>query len=151
MRNYIRSFMNGESARQFLTMSVIGLANTVVDFTLVNVFRFGFGWELFLSVSSAFLLATLLSYVLNRRFTFGMAASGANASEGIGFVVVNLVALGITNVVVWVADQWVGPLDALELNVAKVVATLIILLPKFAALRDVVFKKALAEQAEDQA
>ena len=149
MRNYLRSFMNGESARQFLVMSLIGVVNTVVDFSLVNLFTFGLGWDVFLSVSLAFLLATMLSYFLNRRFTFGMAASGANATEGMGFVVVNLVALGVTNVVVWVADLWVGPLDPLELNVAKVVATLIILAPKFAALRDVVFKRALAERDPD--
>ncbi|MEX1280195.1 MAG: GtrA family protein [Acidimicrobiia bacterium] len=146
MRNYLRSFANGESARQFLVMSLIGVVNTVVDFGLVNLFTFGLSWNVYVAVTTAFLLATLLSYVLNRRLTFGMAASGVNAGEGAAFVGVNVVALGVTNAVVWVADQWVGPLDALELNLAKLVATALILLPKFAAFRDIVFKRALAEQ-----
>lgn len=144
MRNYLRTFANGEAARQFLVMSLVGVVNTVIDFGLVNLFRFGFGWEQYLSVSLAFILASVVSYVLNRRFTFGMAASGVNASEGAGFIALNVVALLVTNAVVWVADAWVGPLDALELNVAKLVATAIILVPKFAALRDIVFRKALA-------
>lgn len=151
MRDYLRSFANTESARQFLMMAVIGVVNTIVDFGLVNVFRFGLDWDVFLSVSLAFVLATVLSYFLNRRFTFGMATSGASASEGAGFVAINLVALAITNGVVWVADVWVGPLDALELNLAKFVATLIVLLPKFAALRDVVFRRSLAAHREAEA
>jgi putative flippase GtrA len=149
VRNYLRSFANTESARQFLVMSLIGVVNTVVDFGLVNLFTFGLAWNVYVAVTTAFLLATLLSYVLNRRLTFGMAASGANAGEGAVFVGVNVVALGVTNAVVWVADQWVGPLDPLELNLAKIVATGLILLPKFAAFRDIVFKRALAEHRSE--
>lgn len=151
MRNYLRSFANGESARQFLVMALIGVVNTVVDFGLVNLFTFGLAWNVYVAVTTAFLLASLLSYLLNRRLTFGMAASGANTTEGAVFIGVNVVALGVTNGVVWIADQWVGPLDPLELNLAKIVATGLILLPKFAAFRDIVFRRALAEHRDQRA
>ncbi len=151
MRNYVRSFMNGESARQFGVMAVVGVVNTVVDFGLFNLFRGGFSWGLYFSLSLAFVLASFMSYLLNRRFTFGMRASGARADEGAGFILVNVIALGLTNGIMWLAELTFGPLTPLGENVAKVVAALIILAPKFAALRDVVFKRALAEKAEDQA
>ena len=77
-----------------------------------------------------------------------MRATAARADEGVGFLVLNLVALAATAGIVWAADAWFGPLTPLGENLAKVVAALVILLPKFAALRDVVFRRALAEHRE---
>jgi putative flippase GtrA len=146
MKSYLRSFMNGESARQFATMSVIGVVNTFVDFGLVNVL-FPLGVNVYLSVTIAFVVASIVSYLLNRRYTFGLGAGGANASEGTGFLIVNVVALGVTQAVVWVAAAWFGPLDQLTLNLAKLASTVIILVPKFAGYRDLVFRRALRDRA----
>ena len=54
-----------------------------------------------------------------------------------------MVTLGI----VWIAAQAFDPLSRIGENVAKVAAVVIILLPKFAAYRDVVFKRALDDRA----
>ena len=145
MRRYVRSFMNGESARQFVIMSVIGVVNTIVDFGLVNVL-FPLGVGPYTSVTVGFVVASVVSYLLNRRYTFGLAMGGASAGEGTGFLIVNVVALIITQFVVWLATVWYGPLDQGMLNVAKLVATVVILVPKFAGYRDLVFRRALREK-----
>lgn len=142
MRDYLRSFANGDTARQVLVMGGIGVLNTIIDFGLFNLFR-GLGWSLYVALSVAFVLATGVSFLLNRRITFGMSMSGARAGEGVGFLVLNVVALGATAAIVWAADSLFGPLTPLGENLAKLVAAFVILLPKFAALRDVVFRKAL--------
>ncbi len=142
MRNYLKTFANRESARQVFLRGGIGVVNTVIDFGLFNLFRW-LGWELYVALAVAFVLATGVSFLLNRRITFGMRASSARAHEGVGFLVLNVVALAATAGIVWVADSLFGPLTPLGENLAKVVAALVILLPKFAALRDVVFRRAL--------
>lgn len=144
MRNYLKTFANRESARQVLVMGGIGVVNTVVDFGLFNLFRW-LGWSLYVALTVAFVLATAVSFLLNRRITFGMRATGARAGEGVGFLVLNVVALAVTAGIVWAADSLFGPLTPLGENLAKVAAALVILFPKFAALRDVVFRRALAE------
>lgn len=145
MRRYLGSFLNGESARQFVMMVVIGVVNTVVDFGLVNVL-YRLGWNAYVSVTVAFVIATAVSYLLNRRFTFGLSARGMSAREGITFMFVNLAALLVTYAAVWAAERWFGPLDQTRLNIAKLVATAVILIPKFAGYRDLVFKRALRER-----
>lgn len=141
----MRSFLNGESARQFVMMVVIGVVNTVVDFGLVNVL-YPLGWNAYVAVTVAFVIATAVSYLLNRRYTFGLSARGMNAREGTTFLLVNLAALVVTYVAVWAADRWFGPLDQTTLNIAKLAATGVILLPKFAGYRDLVFRRALRER-----
>lgn len=148
MRNYLKSFATRESARQVMVMGVIGVVNTIVDFALFNVFRW-LGWQLYVALTVAFVLATGVSFILNRRITFGMRATGARAGEGVGFLVLNVVALAATAGIVWAAESLFGPLTPLGENLAKLVAAFVILLPKFAALRDVVFRKALAEHRSD--
>ncbi len=148
MRNYLKTFATRESARQVMVMGVIGVVNTIVDFALFNVFRW-LGWQLYVALTVAFVLATGVSFILNRRITFGMRATGARAGEGVGFLVLNVVALAATAGIVWAAESLFGPLTPLGENLAKLVAAFVILLPKFAALRDVVFRKALAEHRSD--
>jgi putative flippase GtrA len=146
MRNYLRSFLTKEAAGQFIRLAFIGGLNTVVDFALFNV---GYGWvhfSLFWSVTIAFTIATALSYVLNRRWTFRLSAGGGSVRETMWFYVVNLAAWGVTVAIVSGAEAIFGDLDLFQANLAKVVATALILIPKFAGYRDVVFGKALRSE-----
>lgn len=144
MIEYVRSFFTRHALGQLGKLAIIGLVNTAVDFALFNVFRFQFDWSLALAVTVAFVLATLVSYVLNRRWTFQLKDSWFKAGETGMFLIVNAVALAITNGIVLGADAWLGPLGPFGANAAKVVAAAIILLPKFAGYRDVVFRRAVA-------
>ena len=95
-------------------------------------------------MTAAFILATGLSYVLNRRWSFQIAdGSVGSARESASFFVINLAVWGLTVVVLEIADGFWGPLTRLEVNIAALLAAGLIVLPKFAAYRDLVFKKSL--------
>ena len=138
--------MNRESASQLTKVAVIGVINSVVDFGVFNVLR-TLSVDRFWSVTIALLVATFASFLLNRRYTFKLHHGNVSMREAAQFYGVNLVAWGVTLGVIELADVLFGPLTLLGENVAKVAAVGIILLPKFAAYRDVVFGKALAHRA----
>lgn len=143
MKNYLKSFATGEAVRQFMKVAMIGVVNTVTFFILFNLFWAGEPAPVFWPIASAFALATLVSYVLNRRWTFQLKEGHVVFRETVSFFVVNLVAWAFTEGTVKLTEVWFGPLSRVKANVALVVASGLILLPKFASYRDVVFKKAL--------
>jgi putative flippase GtrA len=133
--------------RQFLRLGVIGGLNTVVYFVLLNVLFSAVGLSDFSSVTWAFVLATAMSYVLNRRWTFQIKHGRGSVRETLGFYAVNLAAWGATVGMVELAEVIFGTSTALQINLASLAATAVILIPKFASYRDLVFKKALGEKA----
>ncbi|GBD85820.1 GtrA-like protein [bacterium BMS3Abin02] len=149
MKDYLRSFLTRETAGQFFRLSLIGGLNTLVYFALLNILRWGVHLSSFWSVTWAFVLATALSYVLNRRWTFKIKHGRGLVRETVWFYVVNLAAWGVTVVVVKVAERLFGELGPFALNAANIVATGFILIPKFASYRDLVFGKALRHQRRD--
>ncbi|NIA24124.1 MAG: hypothetical protein GWP04_00995 [Gammaproteobacteria bacterium] len=149
MKNYVRSFLTREAAGQFVRLSLIGGLNTLVYFALLNIFRWGVHLSSFWSVTFAFALATALSYVLNRRWTFRIKEGRGSVRETVWFYIVNLAAWAVTVAVVKTAEWLFGELGPFALNAANIVATGFILLPKFASYRDLVFGKALRHQRSD--
>lgn len=145
--SYLRSFLTREAFGQFMRMIGIGLINTVVDFSLLNFFFAVLGWGEILSVTVALVIASLVAYVLNRRFTFRLDG-GLRVRETVAFVGVNVVALLLTNLLVWIAIEQLGNLTQLQLNLVKILATGLILLPKFAGYRDFVFGRAIRERTD---
>jgi putative flippase GtrA len=144
---YIRSFLNRESAGQLVKLAIIGVANTAVHFTVLNVFLALEVGGLIFRASVAFTVATAVSYLLNRRWTFQIKHGEGLLRETIPFFGINLVALAITIGVVAGADAFWGPLDPLAENLANLVAGFLILLPKLAGYRDLVFRRSLAVAA----
>lgn len=139
---YLKSFVNRETLGQVIRVIFIGGFNTIVYFVLLNVFLEPLGR--FWAITAAYGLATTSSYVMNRRWSFQISdGSVGSARESASFFIVNLVAWGLSVVLVEVAHNFWGPLSRLEVNLASMLATGIIVIPKFAAYRDVVFKKSL--------
>jgi putative flippase GtrA len=145
MKSYLRSFASREAAGQITKVALVGVANTVLDFAVFNVLRSG-GMSRFWSITLALLTATFVSYVLNRRWTFALAHGQGSMRETLQFYAINLAAWAVTLGVVAAADSLFGPLTQLGENVAKLAAVVIILLPKFAGYRDVVFRKAIDDR-----
>ncbi len=141
--SYLKTFRNRESFQQLVKLAIIGVVNTVVDFALFNVFRAN-GVALVPSLILAFTLATLVSYVLNRLWTFKIKHGKGLTRESLAFLLVNAVALAATVGMVQVADVLFGPLSRFGENVAKLVAGGVITFPKLAGFRDLVFKRSLA-------
>lgn len=144
MRNYLRTFLTPQARRQFRRVFLIGIFNTGLYFVLSNVFRSQLGWDTGWAVGVAFIIGTLISYLLNRRWSFGLR--GARPTETLGFVVVNSAALLTTELIVKGTELLTGELSFIQFNALNAVAALAIIAPKFAAYRDVVFRKALAQR-----
>ncbi len=139
----IRSLLRRESARQVARLAVIGVLNTIDFFVLMNLLRL-VDVPLIPAVTVAFAAATFVSYVLNRRWTFGLKQNAGGAGETARFYLVNLGAWAVTVAVITVADQLFGPLNRIGENVASLAAAVVTLLPKFLSYRELVFGKALA-------
>lgn len=145
MKSYLKSFLTLEASGQFVKLALIGGVNTVVYFSLLNLFR-RLDIPLLSRTTLAFAIATLVSYFLNRRWTFWIRRGWASMGETAKFFLINAAAWGVTASIVLFADGRWGPLSSLQENLANVVATGFILLPKFASYRDVVFRSALRRE-----
>lgn len=150
MTKYLLMFRNREALRQLLKVGLVGVANTVATFTVFNVARTA-GLGVTGSLAIAFTLATLMSYVLNRRWSFRLNDGGENLSETWKFFAINVVAWAVTESLMRVADAWLGPLSRLGENAALLVISGMILLPKFIGYREGVFGRALREDAAENA
>ncbi len=148
MNSYLKTFLTWETVGQFAKLAIIGAINTIAYFSLINLFR-TLDITLFTRTTIAFAIATLISYFLNRRWTFQIRHGWASWRETVKFFMVNVGAWAITASIVLVADRNWGPLTRLEENVANVFAAGLILLPKFASYRDVVFRSALRREGRD--
>lgn len=151
MKNYIKTLLHREALGQMMRLGLIGGFNTVFTLSLSVLFREVMSLEDEWAVTAAWIIGTLVSYILNRTWTFSLDTDGANAKETLHFFGVNVVAWGITVVIVWLAGRIFGPLTNPEFIFAQLVAAGIIVIPKFAAYRDVVFRRSLADARDTNA
>ncbi len=89
MNKYLRSLTTPAALNQLVKVGIVGVANTIVSFALFNLFLGlfggtktvydGFNWEQFWAIALSFLIATEVSYLLNRRWAFDLTASGDTA------------------------------------------------------------------------
>lgn len=138
--------MTAESLGQFVRLSLVGGFNTIVDFTIFNLLLLAMPdtrWESSLAVTIAYVAATAISYVLNRRWTFRLDHSWGSSRETGAFYVVNSLALAATLAIMEGSQVLWGPLTVMGQNIAKVAAVGVVLFPKFAGYRDVVFRRSL--------
>ncbi len=150
MTSYLKSFTNRETFGQILRVGLIGGLNSIVYFLLLNLVLSTLGTVG--AISFAFALATGVSYLLNRRWSFGIdGGSVGSAKESTSFFMVNVFAYLFTLFVVQGADVVWGPFGRVGINLANLVAAGLIILPKFAAYRDVVFKSSIEESVAVEA
>lgn len=142
MKDYVRSFFNRESAGQLSKLALIGVVNTVVYFAFLNTFR-TLGVGLLTRTVVSVVLATMVSYFLNRSWTFRIRHGKGLLAESVAFMGVNVVALVVTAGLVLAADAAFGPLTRLEENLTNLAAGGLILLPKLAGYRDLVFRRSI--------
>ena len=144
---YIRSFFNREGFGQMAKLLLIGVVNTGVDFGVFNALprSLAVDWR----VTIAFAVATEVSYLLNRHWTFRLRGGRDMWRETAVFFLVNALAWAATYGVVKGAQVLFGDpgLSRLEENMAKLVAGVVILLPKLASYRDLVFRRSLERRS----
>ncbi len=146
MKKYLGSFANRESFVQAVKIGVVGVFNTVVSLGLFNVFlALGMSW--FPSLTISFALTTFMSYLINRNWTFELRDGKVSGNETAKFFGINIAAYLASALIVWGADWLFGPLSTLGYNLALIVAAGLLILPKLAGYRDVVFSRALNGEA----
>jgi putative flippase GtrA len=148
VKNYLKTFANKESFVQAMRVAAVGVINTFVSFALFNVFL-TMRWSWFWAITVSFALTTFMSYLINRRWTFELKDGRVNGRETAAFFGVNILAYLASVAIVWVADAFFGPLSRLGYNLALVVAAGLLILPKLAGYRDVVFSRALDDREDD--
>ncbi|GAA4623333.1 hypothetical protein GCM10023196_019110 [Actinoallomurus vinaceus] len=123
-------------AASFLGYALINGLTFTIDLGLLTVFHGGLGWPLPLAITSAYLLAFGLSFLLNRRLNFRSHAPAGPQ------VVLYLVAIGINYVVfiLGVGDGlvWLG----LEYHLARITAGLCEAVYMYSVMRWIVFREA---------
>ena len=132
---------------QFAKYATVGLANTAVDFGILNLLmwstRIYSGKNLFWLNSISFLVAVIHSYVWNKLWTFKAKEKTAAAKQFLQFLVVSIIGVLINSGIVYIITTWVNPMTGKETwaNLAKVAATIISLLWNFIGYKFIVFKK----------
>jgi len=150
MRRYLASFMTKEAFSQFIKVGLVGVANTIVSFALFNLFLW-MGWWSVAAVSVAFAITTFMSYLLNRVWAFEIKDGKVSSSETVRFYLINVAAWAGTAGTMWLAEALIGPLSTIAANVVYLITSVVILVPKFASYRDIVFGKAIEEQENSPA
>jgi putative flippase GtrA len=144
VKNYLKTFANRESMNQAIKVGTVGVLNTIVSFSLFNVFRVtGASPQWALAIS--FALTTFMSYLINRRWTFSLKDGKVSGRETASFFGVNIVAYAVSAGIMALAQNWFGPLTRLGENLVLVIAAGLLILPKLAGYRDIVFGKALED------
>lgn len=145
MRAYLKTFANKASVVQMAKVATVGVFNTGATFIIFNAVRWaGLSW--FVAITVAFTITTFLSYLINRRWTFALVDGHVSGRETAAFFAVNIVAYLASVGMIWLAEELFGPLSRIGENVALLVAAGILILPKLASYRDLVFGRALKER-----
>jgi putative flippase GtrA len=132
---------------QFIRFGVVGVANTLVDFVILNLLLYladyPGGADLLFCNGIAFFVASLNSYLLNKNWTFADRVPGTSVQLGL-FLGFTLVGMAINSGIVYLlAMPEVAPLAvprAIWINIAKVIATVVSMVWNFTGYRRVVFR-----------
>lgn len=134
--------------RQLASFGVIGAVNFVVDTTIFNLlFRIG-------PVKAqvvATIVATTLSYFLNRHWTFRDHGRAGLRREYVLFFLLNGAGLAITAAIVGVAKYGFDRHDQIALNIVRLFAIAVATLFRFWSYRRWVFLEVVTEESREPA
>ena len=121
---------------------VVGGFCFVLDFLLANVFHFGLHLGPTTSKSLSTIIATAVSYVGNRLWSFAHRVDddGSHGKDITRYAAINVVGLVITLVPVDVAHYLLGETGKLAFNVSQLIGTAVATVFRFWAYRRWVFQ-----------
>jgi len=138
---------------QFAKYVVVGLANTAVDFGILNLLMWSTkiyeGKTIILLNSIAFLGAVIHSYFWNKLWTFKTKEKVNVASQFLQFLIISLIGVLINSGIVYMIITWIKPMAGVEIwaNIAKVIATVVSLVWNFIGYKLIVFKEKSGKQS----
>lgn len=80
-----------QGLRQFVKFGIVGLSSTVINFVVFNVLYRKLHLQLVPALTAAFILSVINGFYWNRKWTFKQARSGSASSQGVKFLIVNIV------------------------------------------------------------
>ena len=125
--------------RRFIKFAIVGGFGAVVDFAVLNFLILILGFPKALANLISVSAAIISNFTWNRLWTFPESREHAVHSQFGKFVIVNLIGLGINQLVflatdAWIFEPWLGP-RALSYNLAKACAIGVVLFWNFGANR----------------
>ena len=141
---------------QLAKYALVGIANTAVDFGILNLLawvigKYEGGIVGILNVVS-FIVAVIHSYFWNKFWTFENKKKVNTVIQFIQFVIVSIIGMLINTVIVYAMSTLVQPACGLGpkawLNIAKVIATIASLIWNFIGYKLIVFKEVKPTQDE---
>ena len=133
---------------QLIKFAMVGLANTAVDFGILNLLMamtgIYSGKNIFFLNSVSFVFAVIHSYFWNKFWTFKAKKTEAT-KEFLQFLIVSIIGLLINGAIVYMITTWIKPMFGLTeiswANAGKIAATVISLVWNFIGYKFIVFKK----------
>jgi putative flippase GtrA len=118
---------------------IVGAICTVVDFGLANVLHLGLGWPALGAKTASVVVATTLSYFMNRHWTFRHRAHTGLGREYTLFFLVNGVGLLLANACILVVQEGLGKTGPLWFNLAQLAGLALGMVFRFATYKRWVF------------
>lgn len=142
---------------QFAKFITVGLANTAVDFGVLNFLMWTTGvykgTTVFLLNSVSFLVAVVHSYAWNKLWTFKVKGRTDVPKQFLQFLIVSIIGLLINGGIVYIITTWLKPMFGLSdvswANIGKIIATGASLIWNFIGYKFIVFKKKEGQQTND--
>ncbi|KZL89582.1 GtrA family protein [Clostridium magnum] len=118
----VNSYIFNGKFKHLSRFSMIGVINTIIDFTVFTIFHSLFGVSYVFSQGLGYGLGVVNSFLLNKKWTFAdRRANKRSFYEFLQFVVVNLISLIITMIAMSLLVQNLN----LNVYIAKVLVTVI--------------------------
>ena len=125
---------NQDEFMRFLKFALVGTVGAAVDFGVLNLLVLAFGWRKEYANLVSVTCAIISNFIWNRLWTFPESRERALHTQFGQFASVNLVGLGINQLVFIGTDAlWFGAMFAhpLDYNVAKAAAIIVVLFWNF--------------------
>ena len=128
---------NRKEFTRFVKFAVVGGIGAVIDVSVLNLMHKVFGWPLLWANTLSVSVAILSNFTWNRLWTFPESRSRRKREQLPQFVLVNVIGLGINNVIVVGLDALLSHLiaDPWDYNLAKFIAIGVVLFWNFGANR----------------
>jgi putative flippase GtrA len=108
---------NAKERTRFLKFAVVGIIGAIIDIGIFNLVISIFHLSSNLSSSISFTLAVCSNFVFNRYWTYPDSRSKKIGHQGIQFIIVSLIGLGIRNLFFWLMEPpLIGWLNKVMVN-----------------------------------
>jgi putative flippase GtrA len=96
--------------KRFLKFLIVGMISSIVDFGFMNLFTLLFDIPLIIAQALSFLIAVLVSFLLNRFWIYPDSRSKSPYNQLMQFILINLVGIGVRTLLIPVFDRLINSL-----------------------------------------